>query len=89
MAEDDASDIAEVLSYFFEPFFDPPDAADHPPINQVNIVSIYDEVVLNQEAAKLDDFPHKMTLPFFLRKTNDGCFLTCDRCASISSSPYE
>ena len=68
VAEDDASDLAEVFSQLLERFFDPAHPADHASINQVNPIIHTNQMVLNEEATKLDDFAHETTLHFFYEK---------------------
>jgi hypothetical protein len=89
VGEKKAANIGEGHSALCEGFFDTGDPADIPAVNEVNVITLDDEMVLDEEASKLDDFPHGLKVTFFLRKTNDGCFLTRNRCASLSPCPYE
>lgn len=59
MSEDDTAEIGEGFTEFSEGVFDAGDPSDEAAIDEVNFIFVDDEMMLDEESAKLDDFSHK------------------------------
>ena len=65
---------------FGEGFFDPADPKNEASVDQINAILRNDEVVMNDESTERHDFWHKGRVSSFVKKTNDGCFLSSGTC---------
>lgn len=65
VSQDDTADVREFFVELVEGFFDPRNPSDKSAIDQMHAIVSEDEVMLDNKPAKLDDFSHKRSLPFF------------------------
>ena len=74
VSQDDASDVGPGFSMVCEGFFNPRNPSDKSAINEVKAFIRDDEMVLNNESSKLNNFAHIGSLPFFYEKPTMDAF---------------